>query len=121
MSQSINLQSLERYISGPTHDDKESYLNALFDYAQKEGENKQKHKSTKDTTPPPRKKVLKENVNQNNAIIPFEANLDDDLDINNDRLVPPSQHIIQNQLRQAANVFQNASSSNCTINFQMPK
>ena len=41
-----NLQSLEHYISGPNHQDKTSYLNALFDYSKKTDSN-QKHQCDK--------------------------------------------------------------------------
>ena len=37
-----NLQSLEHYINGPNHQDKTSYLNALFDYSKKTDSNQKR-------------------------------------------------------------------------------
>ena len=103
-----NLQSLEHYIGGPNHEDKEGYSPALFNYSKnKENSPVMKHTSEEDKNVTKRMKP-----NEQNIIMPIDTP---------QPAVPLSQNVIQNQLRQAANMFQNASFSNCTINFQMPR
>ena len=120
-----NLQSREHYIGGPTHGDKENYYGALFDYANNENidaKDGNKRKSSElETVQPKKKQALKQNVTAENAIIPLEPNFDDEEDGNMMAKIPLSQNVVQNQLRQAANMFQNATFTNCTITFQMPK
>ena len=115
----------EHYIGGPTHGDKENYSGALFDYANNENidaKDGNKRKSSElETVQPKKKQALKQNVTAENAIIPLEPNFDDEEDGNMMAKIPLSQNVVQNQLRQAANMFQNATFTNCTITFQMPK
>ena len=113
---------MEHYIGGPTHEDKENYSDSLFDYAKgdnkrkSDGEQKEKPKKLKDAEPQLNlQDNMPENVPESNAIIPLQPNFEMEQNL------PVSQNLVQNTLRQAANMFQNATFNNCTINFQMPK
>ena len=98
-----NLQSLEHYIRGPTLKEKENYSDALFSYTH--------GKRSNESTP---KQVTKKSkptatVTQERALVPL-----DDNELENQPKL--SQNVIQNHLRQAASIFQNATFNNCTIN-----
>ena len=56
---------------------------------------------------------MKENVYQEDAVIPFEPNFDKS-ETNCSPVIPMSQNVIQNQMKQAANMFQGATFNNCT-------
>ena len=111
-----NLQSLENYISGPNHTDKQGYSTALFDYSK-----------NKENSPQVKRRHIEENTSRkkpkntkNNIIVPLNVISDEENEAN-PHPVPLSQNVVQNQLRQAANMFQNATFNNCNISFQIPK
>ena len=103
-----NIQSLENYIAGPTHSEKENYSEALFNYTHN-NENKKRKSSENDNNIPQKKS------NNQQEIAPFKPNNDENNCINS------TQNLVQNQVRQAANMFQSAQFNNCTITFQMAK
>ena len=79
-----NLQNLENYISGPTHKDKENYSEALSEYAKNDlssAKKKRQADSPQEGSVPkqPHQNLVqdKENITEENAVIPFEFNLDD--------------------------------------------
>ena len=111
-----NLQSLENYISGPNQNDKQGYSSALFDYSKnKENSPQTRHTSIDSNIPKKKQKYTEDNI-----IVPFTVpTIEEEAD--STPPVPLSQNVIQNQLRQAANMFQNATFNNCNISFQMPK
>ena len=117
-----NLQSLEHYIGGPTHQDKENYSDALFSYThgKRSNENTPQQK-TKKFKPPSATFSAKECDNAK-AMCPYDAeNSQEDDDILAIKEPKLSQNVIQNHLRQAASMFQNATFNNCTINFKLPE
>lgn len=80
--------------------------------------------------PPPKKQQLnlpmKENVIPENAIVPFEANFnDDDVHAAQDKeaLVLSTQNnkVVNNQLKQAPVMFQGATFNNCTFHMNVPQ
>ena len=110
-----NLQSLEHYISGPNHNDKKEYADALFSYS-KNKENSGPRKRLQDSDD---KGIKHPKISENNVLMPFEANTAKPEE--HPPAVPFNHNVIQNELKQAANMFQNATFSHCNISFQMPK
>ena len=136
-----NLDSLKHYGEGPTYNDKENYNSALLNYASTESserpqhqqntEKSKKRKSSEDT-PHAIKNPKAANVPKENCTIPMypddeEKQIEihdgsEERDENNRSLVPSTQqNVIQNQLRQASNMFANANFNNCNFTFQLPK
>ena len=103
-----NIQSLENYIAGPTHAEKENYSEALFNYTH--NDKPQKRKSAEKD-----EEVHQKKSKNQQEMAPFKPNSDDMNCINS------TQNLVQNQVRQTANMFQSAQFNNCTITFQMPK
>ena len=113
-----NLQSLEHYISGPNQKDKEGYSTALFNYSKNKVQNKRPQECVENVQ---KKKVKPSNTGtlvKTGELLPVDNNSNDK---ENMAHIPVSQNVVQNQLRQAANMFQNACFNNCNISFQMPK
>ena len=117
-----NLQSLEHYIGGPTHQEKENYSDALFTYShgKRSNENtpKQATKKIKATSTASSSKECE----RTKELVQYSP-LDNEESDNEMGLIDPklSQNVIQNHLRQAASMFQNATFNNCTINFKLPE
>ena len=67
--------------------------------------------------------AAKENITGNEALVPYEPNFDEEdlenYEKNTNKIVPLSQNVVQNQLRQAANMFQSTTFNNCNITFQI--
>ena len=123
-----NLDSLKHYISGPTLNEKQSYNEGLFNYGNPEqNQNRsQKRPQTEhfEANKKPNYAQGKENLQQEvteankialnpkeNKMVPLTAN-----DTRTDM-----KSIVTNQLRQAPNLFQNATFSNCYFNFTLPR
>ena len=112
-----NLNSLKHYLDAPTHSEKQGYNSALYDYARNApaapkrkilpiGDTEQVTKSPKVADEAERSLVsYTENSNSNEAL----------------PAVPVTQNVVTNQLHQVSNLFQNASFSNCSFTFTLPK
>ena len=125
-----NLDSLKHYVSGPTHKDKERYNKGLFTYVQnenKENTNKREHEIQPKQDKRPR---LEANYNGENdetekCVVPVH-NIEDE-EASQTKEVRPlqamnrTQNVVNNQLRQAANMFQNANFNNCNFTFTLPQ
>lgn len=148
-----NIQSMMHYLDMPTIEEKQENAQLLFNYTHKEGPPPQpaiaaapvqpnllQHEShhTDPAKEAPIVQVNKENVAPENALIPFEAVLNENLgDQQNlpvvipstvsapvplQQAIPPSNnHVVTNQLRQAPVMFQGATFQNCTINLNVPQ
>ena len=142
-----NIDSLKHYVDGPTYEDKKNYNEALLKYAEHEknvpqgvttsgtkrkldeGQDLTKKKITKETNPiAPANCQIEENTPKIPTNIPAENSLvpmyqEDTNTIENTEVVVPlsNQQNVVNTLRQAQNLFQNATFTNCNITFQMPK
>ena len=110
-----NLDSLKHYISGPTHTDKETYSNALFDYARKE---KREIAPKRSQQAEEMEETTKRSKNIEKEIVPSSNVLTQSASQEGQVAVKTSTH---NQLRQAANLFQNASFANCNFTFNIPQ
>ena len=137
-----NLDSLKHYMSAPTHQDKERYVSALHNYGCKNvpaiaPRPQQTSEHAQASTPPPRKiprqdasapKVNiidknNENVAQENCVVPMYY---DESDSNTSLEAMPKQqntlqNVLNNQLRQTSQMFQNATFNNCQFSFNLPK
>ena len=135
-----NLDSLKHYVSGPTHDEKEEYNEGLFDYAQKQKEQPRPLAPKRST---PNGSENNENQEEIATAVKRSKNYDNESAINinlqdqniieecweicTQEQVQPlrannyTQNVMNNQLRQAVNMFQNANFSNCTFTFSLPK
>ena len=125
-----NLDSLKHYVDGPTLSDKENYNEGLFNYANPQPKVPQENNNDNSELQPKKQKIqeLQEitedisqgknnNANNNNnnnraVAIPSEKDQTAALDVRN---------VINNQLRQAPNLFQNASFNNCNFTFTLPQ
>lgn len=134
-----NLQALQNYLDTPTLEEKQENADMLFNYSH--------NRTPLNKQPPPKEaNVLqvaapeppankpetaqpnKENFQPENAIIPFEPNLNDD-DNSYEVLAPvavnapatSNQVVNNNQLKQAANIFAGATFNNCQITLNIPK
>ena len=137
-----NLDSLKYYIGGPTYKDKENYNAALLSYAQNDTEDAEpslpKRKSNEPQPENSKKIQKKPNVPKNKCAVPMypedsndepnnQNENDDKEDENTNPLqVIPSQNqqqqnVIQNQLRQASNLFSSATFANCSFTFSWNK
>ena len=108
-----NLDSLKHYVDGPTITDKENYNKGLFNYAKN---NKSPKRASDEVAQTPAKKKCQEseNFNNNNAItVP-----DNPLQIQ-PKDSPNVTSVVTNQLRQAPNLFQNATFTNCNFSFSL--
>ena len=114
-----NLDSLKHYVSKPTLQEKASYNQGLFNY----GNTKENPKrSNNKTEPQPKKKQA-----QNKENLQEERDNDNAIAVQDLQVEPHQQEVradlrsvITNQLRQAPNLFQNATFSNCNFNFTLP-
>ena len=120
-----NLDSLKHYVDGPTMTDKENYNKGLFRYANPNhlAEGITNHQITKkqkvqEEETPQEPLAQKENVQntENNAITIPEVTVPEQ-----ERNIPNLQSVITNQVRQAPNLFQNASFANCNFTFTFPQ
>ena len=114
-----NLQSLEHYIGGPTHSEKENYSESLFNYTHDQNKCKAEKKQDEQQEENAKKlKLVTPDPPPGNVLVPLPSNFENETNTEN---IPMSQKVIENSLRQAANMFQNATFTNCSITFQMPK
>ena len=138
-----NLDSLKHYIRGATYEDKKSYNEALLTYSQtveKKQNETTKRKSDKMPQPSPKKIVNnnklneqtpikpslnitnKENIPKENCIVPmYDQSEEEDNMLSGSQMVTKNQNVVNQQLRQASHLFQNANFNNCNFTFQMPK
>ena len=140
-----NLESLKYYIGGPTLDEKETYSNALHEYAQKSTSKRStsfvkrskdpldERKKIKKTAKKPTSTATRPPAPTQNATTPAANTEKDDENSQENQLEPAipreedagqleiRQNVVQNQLKQAASLFQSATFNNCTINLQIPK
>ena len=141
MTKHKNLDSLKHYVAGPTYQDKEEYNAALLKYAVKDDKttespslkrkNKLKLKKSKKAKPV-------ENVPKEQCAIkmyPEEDTEEEEATVEEGEkedkiaempLVPATQqanqqNVVQNQLKQASNMFSNARFANCNFTFTLPK
>ena len=133
-----NLESLKHYISAPTHEEKETYVNALHKYgtkrnvcplAPKEANQEPLQKQPKqDAMAPivpitPNNGTIDQNIPPENCVIPMYP---DDSDSNASSIPTPKQqnnlqNILNNQMRHSSHMFQNATFQNCQFSFNLPK
>ena len=117
-----NLDSLKHYVDGPTLSDKENYNQGLFSYGQK--------------TPPPQRSIpvatpkkpkLADKSNDmidNSQIVPHNVNAiaeNSNQSANSSQVSNSLKSVVTNQVRQAPNLFQNASFNNCNFTFNIPQ
>ena len=140
-----NLDSLKHYIGGPTYKDKENYNQALLQYAENSNDEpappqQNKRKSDENSTSSEFKK--RSNVPKKSCAVPMypddsdtqetqdgEQEKNQEVEINDEPTpgaLVPSQHqqnqnVIQNQLRQASNLFSSAQFTNCNFTFNLQK
>ena len=128
---------MKHYLSAPTHEEKEAYSKALHNYGkQQKLAPKPKPPTTshvpeqlgnipeKNAVTPKQKEmlILKENVPLEICVVPMYP---DNNDSNTSTEVTPQcqnhlQNVVNNQLRQASNMFQNATFQNCQFSFNLP-
>ena len=112
-------------MDGPSITEKENYNEGLFKYANIDDGNKE------ETPAPPKKK---KKVTKTKALSDNSSQivlLDDNNTIEKENTSPPPsqeveiknsvQSVVTNQIRQAPNLFQNASFANCNFTFTLPK
>ena len=119
-----NLDSLRHYVSGPTLKEKESYNEGLFNYGQKDCNTAPPKRKSNDNQDQPHAKIG-QNQQQDKENLPQESSNQIEIRRENQDGNPNSikMHnvVTTNQLRQTANMFQNASFSNCNFNFTLPQ
>ena len=117
-----NLDSLKHYVPAPSLLDKQRYNDGLFSYGNPD---KMMEKATKRKNPDiintvsPKTQRNKENFPQPNEGMQIEVqdkNTDSPVDVCTDMT-----SVVNNQLRTAPNLFQNASFTNCNFNFTLPQ
>ena len=131
-----NLDSLKHYIAKPTYKEKQSYNQALLNYAENEEisenippkrlkcdtskQNKQKKRQIEEPTCTAVTPIMpnKENVDVNNCLIPLIL---EDVEESVVPCTTTMQSNVVNTMAQASNMFQNATFNNCNFSFQMPK
>ena len=110
-----NLDSLKQYVDTPTLTEKENYNKGLFAYSNRE--NQTKRPSTEEETcvtnkkKPPQEEILKNREVALNQTQP-QTSQEGAIDVCN---------VVTNQLRQAPNLFSNATFNNCNFNFTLPQ
>ena len=130
-----NIECLKHYLAAPTHAEKEKYSNALLNYGNKENQKKilpRPQEDANDYEPPkktprqdeeaPKQEFLAKESVSDNALVPL---LNEDSDSNASLNVTPKQNsnhpnVVNNQLRQASHLFQNATFQNCQFSFNLP-
>ena len=133
-----NLDSLKYYFATPTHKEKEWYTKALHSCGQKNVESpgpalqvkssenyKPQEKMPRNDAVAPKAQeleIFEENVDPNKCLVPMYP---DNSDSNASYEVTPKrstnlQNVVNNQLRQASNLFQNATFNNCNFSFNLP-
>ena len=123
-----NLDSLKHYVDAPTLSEKQSYNEGLFNYGTKKMSKNPKRSQDEDPQPPKRMAITsgKENMEEN---FPKDREMVvQNKNCNTQQGVVPAQDnctdlhsVVNNQLRQAPNLFQNATFSNCNFNFTLPQ
>lgn len=125
-----NIQSMMHYLDLPTLEEKQENQQMLFKYTHdKEAPPAAPTNVQPSKNPEPQPQIAaqpvmvnKENVLPEQALIPFDSNLNEH---NNAQVaVPTSQsnsQVVNNQLKQAPIMFQGATFSNCTINLNVPQ
>ena len=116
-----NLDSLKHYIDGPTHSEREGYNEAMFNYANSPAAPKRKIFHTEIDQVQPKAAKIPEQTNSK-AVISVEINEDSiEGDDQCGSIVCSTQNVVNNQLRSASHLFQNANFSNCNFTFTLPK
>ena len=135
-----NIESLKHYIDAPMYQDKRNYNEALLNYAEKH-ELEPKHKKTKlqkvankmsknkEIQQPKTDAVApvmaqSDNVLPENCLVPMYPPEDSQDSIENCAAVPmqnQNNNVVNNQLKTASHLFQNATFNNCNFTFEMPK
>lgn len=128
-----DIQTLQHYLDKPTIERKKQNAAALHKYTVS-AENAQEAEAQ----PEPQNNTLaieatpvvntdnavdqqKENVQPENAIIPFEANIDDEHHQPSKPVAVQNSQVVTNQLKQAPMLFGGATFHNCTINLNIPQ
>ena len=121
-----NLDSLKHYVDGPSLTDKENYNDGLFRYAQPNQPNTSKN-SEQEKPPQKKKKIQQEEedieLNNTQVAVLKEKNNENKVTGQEQEVdVHSNVHsVVTNSLRQAPNLFQNASFSNCNFTFTIPQ
>ena len=130
-----NLDSLKHYVAGPSHSDKENYNEALHSYGSTTPGAIAPKRSNDDILNKKAPKIPKEgdmatlqdvssegNILKENCIVPMYPDDDSNTSIAVAE-VPQNraQNVVNNQLRQASNMFQNANFQNCNFTFTLPQ
>lgn len=119
-----NIQSLDRYVSGPTLEEKEKYSTALYQYATSKKRQLEDGQPTNEEPPLKVSKILeKYNADQlEPPEIPEEAHQVAVQDKNpNDVIRANFVQNNQNQVKQAPVMFGGATFNNCNITLNLPK
>ena len=113
-----NLDSLKHYLSGPSMEEKQSNNEGLYNYGKKEKEKTApKRKINKSEDEP---QVKNSTINEENIYDSPQSHENREIAVRPDG-IPQSQtgiditRMVNNQLRQAPNLFQNATFSNCNF------
>ena len=124
-----NLDSLKHYVSAPTLKEKENYNEGLFSYGardnkevEKPQQNQSEDKQSDASSPPKKKKQeeIKEN-SPNRELLLTQYDPLREVDNNQTQRSGIQNVVTTNKLRQAPNLFQNASFTNCNFNFTLPQ
>ena len=127
-----NIESLKHYLAGPTHEDKEKYNDALHAYAQKKPRKILPHpdpyepleKQPREGATPSTSMAHPSNPADNVATSALVPLIDEGSDSNACLDVMPKhqsnlQNVVNNQLKQASHLFQNATFQNCQFSFNL--
>ena len=113
-----NLDSLKHYVDAPTLEEKESYNEGLFNYGKNVKKTPLKRQDLNKEAPTVTKKKKVAEIH-NAVALQEDPDPEEDLPVESNKQV--NQNVVTNQLRQAANLFQNATFSNCNFTFSMPQ
>ena len=118
-----NLDSLKHYLNAPTLEEKHNYNEGLFNYGSNRGTapsplKRKDANQQEDTTSKKQKLQENENLNNNNNVVAVHEDQPNAIVHNTPQV---TQSVVTNQLRQASNLFQNATFSNCNFTFSMPQ
>ena len=119
-----NLDSLKHYIDGPTHAEQESYNKAMYEYAHSPAAPKRKTLLQQVIPGPTKSPRIAEEPNSK-AVLPVQnPGNASEVEENEDggmHLLTSTHNVVNNQLRSASHLFQNANFSNCNFTFTLPK
>lgn len=131
-----DMQSLSHYLAKPTIEEKRENATALYNYTRANTSKNDKAENSPQKAieapkepqlpPVPQVQIIpnKENVSPENAIVPFDANLQEVQSPEPNVPISTSNQVVtntqNNQLKQAPVLFSGATFNNCTINLNMP-